>query len=224
MIMRGTPGAPYSMGNVSANYPTVWFGGPVSQVYTGPRVRTRPRRRLRGLGDCMSYSDILTQLGGGSASCDPRDSACVMAGQQRANAAEDAIISTSCIPAGTPISFTPDTSQAALNAFMNNNPLAVPITVGGTTVTEIAGGGVSTNPPPPAPPPAQVVNPSPVTQSTSTGTSATSPGSAVSQANGGTAGSSGNVNSTTTEWISGVPDWVVVVGGGLLAFLILSRR
>lgn len=222
MIMRGTPGAPYSMGNVSANYPTVWFGGPVSQVHTGPRVRTRPRR-LRGLGDCMSYSDILAAIGGPNTNCDPHDSTCVMVGAQKANAAEDAMISSSCIPAGTPISFVPDTSTAALNAFMGNNPIAQPITVGGTTVTEIAGGGVSTNPKPPAPP-AQVVNPSPATQSTSTGTSATSSGSAVSQANGGTAGSSGNVNSTTTEWISGVPDWLVVVGGGLLAFLILSRR
>lgn len=235
MIMSGQPSAPYSHESC-ANYVTPWFGGPVPASFTGPAVKARPvyryLRRRRGLGDCMNYSDILTQLGGGSENCDPRDSACVMAGTQRANAAEDAMVSSSCIPVGTPISFTPNTSAAAFNAFMNNTPVALPVTVGGATVTEVPTGGVNTaysqaqaavtNPPPPAPP--QVVNPSPGTQSTSTGSSTTAPGSVQSQTNGGTA-ATGDFLSTVqgyigdvqagTDIIAGVPNWLLLGGVGV---------
>lgn len=234
--------APYSTGPC-ANYPTVWYGGPVPLSASGPARKVRPRRR-RGLGDgCMSYSDILNSIGGGSAGCDPRDSACVMAGTQRANAAEDAIASSSCVPVGTPISFTVDTSPAAMNAFMNNTPIAQPVTVGGTVVTEVPTGGVNTafsqaqaavtNPPPPAPP-QKVVNPSPQTQQTTTGSSTTAPGSAVNVANGTTATTQtssdlvstvqGYISDLTggTEIISGVPNWALLAGGGLAVLLVVN--
>lgn len=250
MIMRGSPGAPYSQGSCAANYTTRWFGGPVPSVPVGPMVKSKPTRvrmrRRRGLGDCMNYSDILTQLGGGSENCDPRDSACVMAGTQRANAAEDAMVSSSCIPVGTPISFTPDTSQAALNAFMNNTPIAQPVTVGGATITEIPSGGVTVYQPPPtttyqpskplppeapappAPPPQNVVNPSPPSQVTTTGSSTTAPGSVTNQANGGvtTPGLLSTVQgyisdlTSGTDIISGVPNWVLLVGGVAVVVMI----
>jgi len=232
MIMgSGVPNAPYSQGTQYANYPTVWYGGPAPLFATGPEVKNRSHFRIptRGLGqsaNCMSLSDIQSQIGGPS-NCDPHDSACVMCNVQKANAAEDAMISSSCIPPGTPISFACNTSAAALNAFMSNNPIPQPVTVAGATVTEIPTGGVNVNPP--APPQQQVVNPSPRTQVTTTGTSATSTTSAVSQANGTTASSTGLLSTVQgyisdltsgTDIIAGVPNWVLIAGGVVAVVMI----
>jgi hypothetical protein len=67
--------------------------------------------------------------------CEPRDSACVGRNQQRSVAVEDYWIShQGRVPVGTVINFVPDTSQAAMLAFMANQP-----------ITETPGGGGSTN-------------------------------------------------------------------------------
>ena len=83
-----------------------------------------------------------------------------------------------------------------------------------------------------APPQPSVVNPSPSTQLTTTGSTTTAPGSAVSQANGmaavpGTLASTvGGVVSTTDtsgDIISGLPNWVLFVAGGV-ALVLLTRK
>ena len=88
-------------------------------------------------------------------------------------------------------------------------------------------------PRPYAPPQPSVVNPSPPSQLTTTGSTTTAPGSAVSQANGtvsipGTTASTvgGTVSTTDTsgEVISGVPNWVLFVGGGILVFLLAKVK
>lgn len=112
------------------------------------------------------------------------------------------------------------------------NPWAVPAqspTADQIAASEAAGRAlVSTQAQTPLPP--NVVNPSPATQLTTTGTAATSTTSAVSQANGTTA-SSGDLLSTiagylspttSTDWITGVPNWIVVAGGGLLGLMTLA--
>ena len=96
-------------------------------------------------------------------------------------------------------------------------------------------------PPPAAPPQPSVVNPSPPTQLTTTGSSATAPGSAVSQANGTVAvpgcdpgidplcvastvgGFVPTVPATSGDIVAGVPNWVLAVAGGV-ALVLLARK
>lgn len=92
---------------------------------------------------------------------------------------------------------------------------------------------------PPPPPPPQVVNPTPVTQTTATGTSVSSPTSAVSLANGSTISpttTNGSLVSTAggyvtsaastttdpTELIPGVPNWALFAGGAALLLVLLK--
>ena len=100
---------------------------------------------------------------------------------------------------------------------------------------------------PPAPPQPSVVNPSPPTLLTTTGSSTTAPGSLVNQANGtvppicvqwdptnpdvcqsySTASTVGGyvsppATTTSSDLIAGVPNWVLFVGGGF-ALLLLAR-
>lgn len=72
----------------------------------------------------------------GFENCDPKDSACVMRNTQRSVAAQDAWAAAGGrVPAGTTVNFTPDTSAAALQAFMSNQPLtASPGGGGGTSI------------------------------------------------------------------------------------------
>lgn len=90
--------------------------------------------------------------------------------------------------------------------------------------------------PPPAPPQqSNVVNPSPSTQLTSTGSSTVAPGSVVSQTNGAvvspgiTASTVGGTVSTTTtdtsgDIISGLPNWVLFAGGAVVVFLLAKVK
>ena len=84
-----------------------------------------------------------------------------------------------------------------------------------------------------APPQASVVNPSPASQLTTTGSTTTAPGSAVSQANGtvavpGTTASTvgGTVSTTDTsgDIITGLPNWALFIGGGILVFLLAKVK
>lgn len=94
-------------------------------------------------------------------------------------------------------------------------------------------------PPPPAQP--SVVNPSPPTQQTTTGSSAASPGSVMNQANGtapitgcdpgtiyeygpcaSTVGGYVPTGTTSGDIITGVPNWVLFVAGGV-AVALLAR-
>ena len=79
---------------------------------------------------------------------------------------------------------------------------------------------------------ANVVNPSPSTQLTTTGSTTTAPGSVVSQANGtvavpGTTASTvgGTVSTTDTsgQVVAGLPNWVLFVAGGV-ALVLLTRK
>lgn len=93
-------------------------------------------------------------------------------------------------------------------------------------------------PPPSAPPQSTVVNPSPSTQLTTTGSSTAAPGSVTSQANGsvlipgdtastvgGTVSTQGNVTSVSGgDLISGVPNWVLFAGGAIVVFLLAKVK
>ena len=89
-------------------------------------------------------------------------------------------------------------------------------------------------PPPAAPQQPNIVNPSPSTQLTTTGSSTTAPGSVVSQTNGtaitpGTTASTvgGTVltaTDTSGDLIAGVPNWILFVGGGLLVFFLAKVK
>lgn len=238
MIMGSSiPNAPYSQASPYANYPVAWYGGPVPLLPSGPACKTRPSWRMtkvRGLGDCMNYSDILSAIGGPNTNCDPHDSTCVMVGAQKANAAEDAMLSSSCIPPGTPISFTPDTSAAALSAFMGNQPVQPTVNVGTGVVTEKPAGGVTATPTyQPSNPPAL---PSGCTATTCTwdGTSwvknpappAPPPGGGSGGSGNGSGGTGGSGTGTSTNFlqtwiddltsgtdiITGLPNWALIVG------------
>ena len=85
---------------------------------------------------------------------------------------------------------------------------------------------------PPAPPQPSVVNPSPRTQLTTTGSTAAAPGSVVSQANGtasmpgqlaSTVGGVVSTTDTSGDIISGLPNWVLFVAGGV-ALVLLTRK
>lgn len=88
-------------------------------------------------------------------------------------------------------------------------------------------------PKPYAPPQPSVVNPSPPSQLTTTGSSTTAPGSAVSQANGtvaipGTTASTvgGTVSTTDTsgDIVSGLPNWMLFAGAGIVIFLLAKVK
>lgn len=228
-----------------------------AQPYSGVLVRASRRpvlnmmRRRRGLGDCMSGQDFAATLGP-QQNCDPHDSGCVMCNTQRANAVSN-LVDSGCVAPGTPVSFSCDTSNTALAAFMNNTPVAVNATVGTGSSAYVATGPAVTQPPvtytpyvqatqqqqsnptaqqtvinqttppyqplPPPPGTSQVVNPTPGSQSTSTGSSATSPNSTNSQANGGW------FTDSTRDVITGLPNWALVaMGGGALLLIMEMMR
>jgi hypothetical protein len=132
----------------------------------------------------------------------------------------------------------------------NTNTGFVPVSTQGPSYTPAAPARhhypVIPRPKPPGPGQPSVVNPSPSTQLTSTGSSSTAPGSVVSQANG-TASIPGNVSSTvsgyvptcpsgyqidpttgacnqTSNIISGIPNWVLLVFGGIGVFLLAKLK
>lgn len=251
----------------SANhYPGVLIAG------SRPRTMSFFRRR-RGLGNgssCMSGGDFYAALGP-QTNCDPRDSSCVLCNQQRSDAISN-LVDSGCVQPGTPISFSCDTSPAALTAFQNNSPLAVNATVGTGSSSFVASGPTLTMQPtaftgrfntltptgapssmptqqqnvawsalppmqPMAPGPAapEVVNPSPNTLMTTTGSSFISPTSVLSQANGTTmlTSTSGGV-STVGGWftdpsrdlIATLPNWALLAlaGAGLFVVVTLAMR
>lgn len=219
-----------------------------AQPYSGVLVRASRRpvlnmmRRRRGLGDCMSGSDFSAAIGP-AMNCSTSDTACILCNTQRANAVSN-LVDSGCVAPGTPISFSCDTSQNALSAFMSNNPLAVNATVGtgpsafvatGPTMTPSAGVYVqatqqqqanpvaqqtvinsTTAPYQPLSPAPQVVNPTPGSQSTLTGSSITSPNSTTSQANGSW------LSDSTQDVVTGLPNWALLVMGGGALFLMMS--
>lgn len=108
-------------------------------------------RRRTGLG--FTYYDLLDQAG--RENCDPKDSGCVGRNQQRANAVEDLWISQYMTDPNTAnlqapkIQIAVDTSEAAKNAFMANQPVEGSAYVyQGSTPTYVP-------PPTPAPTPVQ---------------------------------------------------------------------
>lgn len=221
-----------------------------AQPYSGVLVRGSRRpvlnvmRRRRGLGDCMSGSDFYAAIGYGQ-NCDPRDSACVMCNTQRSNAVNN-LVDSGCVAPGTPISFSCDTSNSALNSFMNNAPLAVNATVGtgatayvasGPTVTPSNGTFVqatqqqqsnpvaqqttvtSTTPPyqPLPPQPAAPTVINPTPASQSTMT-----GSSVTSPNSTNSQANGSwLSDSTQDVISGFPNWGLLVAGGVLLFMMM---
>lgn len=226
-----------------------------AQPYSGVLVRASRRpvlnmvRRTRGLGNgCMSGSDFSAAIGP-AMSCDTHDTACIVCNTQRANAVSN-LVDSGCVAPGTPISFSCDTSQDALSAFMSNAPLAVNATVGTGSSAFVATGPAVTQSPgtyvqatqqqqanplsqqtvitptqapyqPLSPPPSApvVVNPTPGSQSTLTGSSITSQNSTVSQANGSW------LTDSTQDVITGLPNWALVaMGGGALLLLMSMMR
>ena len=218
MIMRGT---------------SSYCGGPVPLLATGPAVKMRPRLvRRHGMG-VLDYYDLMAQAN--LQNCAPTDSACVADNVAKQAAVEDfwAANQATGVPEGTKLTFSPLT-PAQVIGFAPPDARTSPGNIVPTGIMQVSVPAGAPTPKSPAPPPQQVVNPSPSTQSTTTGSSATSTGSAVSQANGGTfltdlastvGGFISGTNQTTTgtDWISGIPNPVVVIAG-LAAVLLLFGR
>ena len=103
----------------------------------------RMRPRFTGLG--YTYDDILAQAG--REQCDPLDSACVARNQQRVNAAMDlyynVLAKGDTSGAAPSVTITPDTSQAATLAFMNNQPVEAAISVSGQPVVAATSGTIA---------------------------------------------------------------------------------
>lgn len=78
---------------------------------------------------CMSEAQIAAQLPPVQ-NCSVFDTECIALNQQTTNALST-LVGGGCIKPGTPISFTPNTSAAALQAFQSNTPVVNNATVGG---------------------------------------------------------------------------------------------
>jgi hypothetical protein len=86
----------------------------------------RQRRGLRGLGQCMSVSDMVAACGGtGTGACSPLDSGCVANNQAIIDYAEDLQDSYSppCIPEGTPCGYTSPGSAVVTQNYLSNQPI-----------------------------------------------------------------------------------------------------
>jgi hypothetical protein len=167
------------------------------------------RPQFRGMG--FTYYDLLASAG--QEDCDPKDSACVGRNQQRANAAEDLWISKYMTDPNTAnasvpnVSFVPNTSAAATQAFMNNQPVEASSYIGSTYV------------PPPAPAPAPA--PLPSTKPPS--------GSNVTNSSGGQGApfviqnaQTGTVSSLLPSLSSSTPWYVWAIGAGVGIFALKS--
>lgn len=136
---------PFPGGSYPSLYMKQWMGQPHCTHMGPPKVIRSAhhvwKRRGLGQGNCMSPADISAAVGS-PANCDPRDASCVMCNSQMANAVSN-LVDSGCIAPGTPISFSCDTSQNALNAFQSNAPLAVNATVGTGASAFVATGPTS---------------------------------------------------------------------------------
>jgi hypothetical protein len=86
----------------------------------------RQRRGLRGLGQCMSVSDMVAACGGtGTGACNPLDSGCVANNQAIIDYAEDLQDSFSppCIPEGTPCGYTSPGAAVVTQNYLSNQPI-----------------------------------------------------------------------------------------------------
>ena len=223
-----------------------------AQPYTGVLVRGSRRpalgmlmRRRRGLGNgCMSSDDIRAAMNCGQwTNCSPFDEECIACSAQCSNAISDAVDS-GCIAPGTPLSWSCNT-QVAVNYGSTGQAGQSDIVVGTgpnayyaaaqqqqanpvAQQTTLAPATVPTHPLSPQPGIPTVVNPSPSTQLTSTGSSATSATSVLSQANGTALGtvaptSTGNwFTDPTQEVIGGLPNWALLAIGAGGLFMVMS--
>jgi hypothetical protein len=189
--------------------------------------------RRTGLGDCMSSSDISAQLPP-LQNCSVFDSACVASNQQISDALND-LVDGGCIAPGTPISFTPNTSAAAVNAFMSNTPVNTLPTVGGvvdtgtpqyslTPVFTPSGAAAPTTDwnPPQSAPVATVKPVSPLVPAVPVAIA--SPGAAPVGASSNTSSSS---TAPTDNWFTdsmfaGIPNWGLVAAGGVLLLMMMG--
>ena len=131
---------------------------------------------------------------------------------------------TSTNPANLTTTITAPEYVGQVPAILSGPPVssAIPYTPAQLTGTSL----IATNQPPTSQP--VVVNPSPASQPTTTGTAATSPLSAVSVANGATL-TTGSTQASTTDGsiIPGVSNTVLFVGAGvlgLIAFMMMGQR
>lgn len=169
-----------------------------------------------GSGNCMQYSDFLAAMGGFQ-SCDTKDFACIACNQQK-SAALSNLVGGGCVPVGSSVSFSCDTSQSAVQAMQNNSPVVNNATVNGTADT----GWVVGTPLPTysAPTPPAAVSPAPVYSSPKPTPAAPVSATAALQA----AQSSVTAPSDwlTQSMFGGFPNWGLLAGGVGALFLFMS--
>lgn len=139
-----------------------------------------------------------------------------------------------CNSAGNPqISIAPAGTGAGYNTTGGFVPVSSQTPVRSSSSTPVKNPRPTRRPLPVAPAQPEVVNPSPSSQLTTTGSTTTAPGSVVSQANGtvvvpgptaSTVGGTVSTTDTSADIIAGVPNWVLFIGGGILVFLLAKVK
>ena len=177
-----------------------------------------------GPGACMQYADFLSAIGG-FATCDPRDAACASCNQQK-SAALSNLVGGGCVPLGSKVNFSCDSSQAALNQFQNNTPVVNNATVNGSPDSGwVVGSPLPTYSPASSSPASSSSSGSAPASSTVAPvlnlSSAGSPASSALQA------AQASVVPSTSDWLTqsmfgGVPNWGLVAGGVAALFLFMS--
>lgn len=219
--------------------------------WRGPRQPAR--RRLRGLrgglGDCQSYDSWTSQLGGQVQDCSQyvagtgpevacynNNNAISIAIQQMQEEYND------CIPTGASVAVNTSSGQWSVSAApqcSSTDPTCTNMggAVGLPTVGVTATGGLTTavqQAVAPVQTPAKVT---PTVVAQSNAPVSTTVGSGVAQSNApSTAGGASttvapattsfvsNLTSSSADWISGVPNWALLGGGLVLAFLLFGGR
>ncbi len=183
------------------------------------------KRRIGYAGLGFTYNDLLAEAG--REDCDPKDSQCVARNQERQIAVEDLWINqymthpeTANLPT-PPINLNLDTSQAAYNAFMANQPLTgESISVGSGPAYSVAQMERQSSPAP-VPTPVPVSAPVPISAP------ATTPaGKTVISSSGPTLSMPGAVTQAFQSGgaLSSIPWWGWLAGAGVAVFALRGSR
>ena len=168
-----------------------------------------------GPGVCMQYADFLSAIGG-FATCDPRDAACASCNQQK-SAALSNLVGGGCVPLGSKVSFSCDSSQGALNQFQNNTPVVNNATVNGSPDSGwVVGSPLPTYSPASSSPASSTV--APVLNLSPAGSPASS---ALLAAQASVAPSSSSTDWLAQSMLGGVPNWALAAGAGVGALMLL---
>jgi hypothetical protein len=160
----------------------------------------------------MQYADLLAAIDG-MAQCDTKDFACIACNQQK-SAALSNLVGGGCIPLGSKVNFSCDTSQAAINAMNANTPEVVNATVNGTPDVGWTGSTPVFTPPSSSPAPSYVPTPTPT------------PSQAASSSNTPTPAPAPAVD--TSNWFTGsmfdgIPNWALAAAAALALVMVVKK-